>query len=150
MLLLSGALATVMVPTGCSDNQEPPPPPPDKVVGTDQLKDDRDLENNAYTPGLGYYHAVHHMWYPYPFNWYYPGRGYYYGGYWHPSVYSGTVVIYSRPSAASYLRARTYVQRSSTLPSRTYSKPSSHSSTPVRSAPITRGGFGGSSHFGGS
>lgn len=38
------------------------------------------MTNNAYVPGLGYYHAYYHDFYPYPVNHFIPGQGYYYGG----------------------------------------------------------------------
>jgi len=42
------------------------------------------VTNNAYVPGLGYYHAPYHDWFLYPYNYYRPGFGYYHGGFYSP------------------------------------------------------------------
>ncbi len=106
MLLLSGALATGLGLGGCSDSN--PPPAPGQAWNGMALADDnnQDQQNNAYVPGLGYYHTPFHSWYPFPFNFHRPDRGYYYGGVWHPNSYVGPVPASSRPSAAGWMRAR--------------------------------------------
>ncbi len=97
VLLLGGALATTAALglSGCDDDDPPEPPLSvlTKVVSqaqlTQDLQQDREEENNSYVPGLGYYHSLHHSWFPYPFDYYYPGLGFYRGGAWHPARYTG-------------------------------------------------------------
>jgi len=107
VLLFSGALVTtagVVGLSGCSEQEDPPPPLPGaqaKILTQDQLaqdlKDDKEEDNNSYVPGLGYYHAVHRSWYPYPFDYYYSGFGYYRGGYWNDFPSNGVIPTRSKP-----------------------------------------------------
>lgn len=130
-----------MVPTGCVPSTPPLPPDPSTSVALEELKDGRELENNAYTPGLGYYHSASRAWYPYPFNWYSPGWGYYYAGGWHTRSYSRPFVVRSTPTVETYVRVRSYVQQTPASRS-VQSNPGSSYSAPKAFAPITRGGFG--------
>ena len=134
---------------------QPVPPPVDA---------NRDYANNDYTPGLGYYHAAHHGWFPYPFNYHDPARGYFSGGLWQfaPAV---AAYVASRPSAdavAFAQRQRDEQHRPQQAPpssarsagfsgassgfssARPASFPSSGNSS------ISRGGFGGSAHGSGA
>ena len=154
-LLLSGALATTAGLTGCqAQKEEIPSEPTDAFFSSDEPSPDQELENNSYSPGSGYYHSVSHNWHPYPFNWYSHGRGYYYGGDWHPSAFSGVIPSRSRPSpeavaaarSLSSARAASHGAHGSSVGSESSS--AGHSS--FHSSGISRGGFGGSSHGGGS
>lgn len=66
---------------------------------------DRDYNNNDFTPGVGYYHAPYHAWYPYPYNHYDPARGYFAGGLWH-TVPLVVAMMNSRPNADAVLAAQ--------------------------------------------
>src|SRR5262245_16561769 len=92
MLMISGALAGGAV--GCSQSDDIVP-----------VSADRTYTNNHYIPGVGYYHAPYHGWYPFPYNSYSPQRGYYYGGNWnaYPDEQKETA---SRPSSSHVTSAR--------------------------------------------
>lgn len=66
---------------------------------------DRDYSNNDFTPGVGYYHAPYHAWYPYPYNYYDPARGYFAGGLWQAAPFL-VGMMNSRPSADAVLAAQ--------------------------------------------
>ncbi|HVU36445.1 MAG TPA: hypothetical protein VHE61_23605 [Opitutaceae bacterium] len=158
VLALSGALATGLGVVGCSR-----PATDSAAWDTNDLQDNtRDQQNNAYVPGVGYYHTPFHAWYAYPFNYYFPGRGYFYGGFWHPAAFAGVIPPMSRPSPAGWMRARAAVRG---LPrSDRESAPSGlgfaghgggfHGSSGGHAAPashgVIRGGFGhiGAGHVG--
>jgi hypothetical protein len=130
---------------GCGyDEIRPPPPGNSRILLPGQVRDDEDLENNTYVPGFGYYHALDHRWYPYPFNWYYPQYGYYYGGGWNDRPYGGPVPERSRPSPQALAVERRFA--------RTGSKPEEWRGGGFRSdfarfsRGISRGGFGGALH----
>ncbi len=155
VLLLSGALATT---AGLSwyqaQKEESPAEPTDQFFSSGEPNPDQELENNSYLPGSGYYHSVSHNWHPYPFNWHVPGRGYYYGGDWHASAFNGVTPSRSRPNPEAVAAARTqgfsgaashFAHGSSAGGG---SSSAGHSS--FHSSQISRGGFGGSSHGGGS
>src|SRR5258708_38747397 len=78
--------ASLLAPfSGCAPKQSAPPAPDpnqnwDYGSQGQTFDPNRDYENNTYIAGLGYYHAYHHWWYPYPWNYYMPGFGYYGGG----------------------------------------------------------------------
>src|SRR5258708_32033217 len=80
--------ASLLAPfSGCAPKQSAPPAPDpnqnwDYGSQGQTFDPNRDYENNTYIAGLGYYHAYHHWWYPYPWNYYMPGFGYYGGGGW--------------------------------------------------------------------
>lgn len=73
------------------------------------------LPNDLHLPGVGYYHAPFHAFYPHPYNHFDPGRKqYYFGGQWHAAPHRSIVNI-SPPSAEAARRAeslRTDVRRS--------------------------------------
>lgn len=152
-----------------------PPLPPVPVSGQlteAQLKEQQGIADNSYFKGLGYYHAVHHGWFPYPFNWHSPGFGYYWNGRWNSSSYSGERIAVSQPSPAAAAAAYSVVSRaheddlqrssgSSGLAARSFTPAASrfsggtagpasslnHSSSGVlNSGAISRGGFGSSGH----
>ncbi|MBI3415313.1 MAG: hypothetical protein HY043_08340 [Verrucomicrobia bacterium] len=135
-LVLSGALASGAL-AGCSRA----PDGWDFEPSVSQVSTDNTYTNNHYVHGYGYYHAPYRGWYPHPFNYYLPGRGYFHGGNWTPAPFE-TSTTASRPAADSVQR----VNASTRVASR------SQSSTPSssRGSWISRGGFGGTSHGGGS
>ena len=154
VLLLKGALATsgVMALTGCAPDEPEPlaPPPGTHIVSQEQLARDlqerKDEENNSYVPGLGYYHSIHHGWYPYPFNYYYPGLGYYQGGSWEESRWSGALPQRSQPNWSNVTDDKPGVAYSHSS-SGGYFYSGSHAGSTygesghVGSGGVTRGGF---------
>lgn len=112
MLLLSGALATGLGLSGCSDSN--PPPATGQAWNGAVLPDDdnQDQQNDSYVPGVGYYHSPFHAWYPFPFNIHRADRGYYYGGLWHTDPYGGLVPLTSRPSSVGWQLARSALRTS--------------------------------------
>jgi hypothetical protein len=64
----------------------------------------RDVENNSYLAGVGYYHAPFFAWYPHPFNFHDAIKGYYYGGGWHRDPFFNPSPR-SHPSAAGIAAA---------------------------------------------
>lgn len=122
--------------------------------------------NNDFIPGVGYYHAPYHGWYPYAYNYHDPARGYFAGGLW-AAVPFAIALARSQPSAdavAAALAARRIQeqkdqqQRSSShivgnsgsggwFSSRSSSSPSSGAAS---HSSVQRGGFGSSSHHSGT
>ena len=109
--MFCGALATTGAAALAGCHRDPPPPLPQgnyQVLSEDQLaeylRDDKEVPNNSYVPGVGYYHSVHHAWFPYPFNYYYPGYGYYRGGRWNDDNWNGAVPPASRPNWSTVTR----------------------------------------------
>jgi hypothetical protein len=90
------------------------------------------ITNNTYAPGYGYWHAPYRGWYPYPYNFYRPGFGYFHGG-----NYS------DEPEASPITRS---------FPRFTSGGGAAHGGSWFSGSHsgISRGGFGGSAHFGGS
>ena len=70
-----------------------------------RLSADNVYTNNHYVPGVGYYHAPFHGWFPFPYNSYASGRGYYYGGNWNAAPDQQQVAA-SRPTADSVSHAQ--------------------------------------------
>lgn len=105
-LVTAGVMVGLVGLTGCArEAADIPPPLPGanaKVISQEQLARDlqeqKDEENNSYTPGLGYYHSIYHGWFPYPFNYFYLGRGYYRGGSWRDTRWSGPVPLRTQPN----------------------------------------------------
>ena len=93
ILVLSGALAAGSV--GCEKTERPM-----------KLSAYNVYTNNHYVPGVGYYHAPYHAWFPFPYNAYAPGRGYYYGGNWNAYPSEQTVAA-SRPTPSAVSTAQT-------------------------------------------
>ena len=128
-LVLSCSLILAGVTTGCdvqsdelADNDGPMVPNNDE--GKPGTVDDRNLTNNTYRAGTGYYHSGVGMWYPFPYNYYSPGAGYYHNGSWSSTPSGGSAA--SLASTHSGAKAPTMVRASS--------------------ASVSRGGFGGSAH----
>ncbi len=98
---------------------------------------DRDYQNNDFTPGVGYYHAPHHSWFPFPFNHYDSSRGYFGGGLWQAAPFAAGLLS-SRPTGDAVTSALASQSRR----------------TPEQNAPAATSGFAGarnsSSSFGGS
>ncbi len=129
-----------------------------QLMGSGTVADE--YPNNAYVPGMGYYHASHHAFFPYSYNYYDAGRGYYYGGSWWPRASPSTVRSSSpSPSVASQLRRALttgtmisssggHYSSSSTSGGHGFSSSSGKSSG--SSSSVSRGGFGSSSHSSGS
>jgi hypothetical protein len=65
---------------------------------------DRTYQNNEFVPGVGYYHAPYHSWYPFPFNHHDPARGYFAGGLWQAVPFAAGVLS-SRPNAGAVTSA---------------------------------------------
>lgn len=117
--------------------------------------------NNAYVPGMGYYHASHHAFFPYSYNYYSPGRGYYYGGSWWSRAGSTTVRSSSPSSSVTSQLRRALTtgtmisssgghSASSSSGSHGFSSSSTGKSSGSSSSSVSRGGFGSISHSSGS
>ena len=79
--------------------------------------------NDYYVAGVGYYHAPFRDWYALPYNHYDPlKQSYYYGGQWGPQPFASVTNI-SSPLASAASRVES------------------------ERTDVSRGGFGGSSHF---
>lgn len=65
---------------------------------------DRTYQNNEFVPGVGYYHAPYHSWFPFPFNHHDPSRGYFAGGLWQAVPFAAGVLS-SRPNAGAVTSA---------------------------------------------
>jgi hypothetical protein len=136
------------------------------------IASDRTYQNNEFTPGVGYYHAPYHAWFPFPFNHHDPSRGYFAGGLWQAAPLAAGLLS-SRPSAPAVTSAlaaqqlhaqaqrapgaatsnltpqrRTNSPASSSFSSRPSPPPAARPSSPPSSSPsrptIQRGGFGSS------
>lgn len=124
--LVTLVLSTALV-SGCDDaNQYGTPVYPAGAI----------ITNNAYIPGMGYYHAPYHGWFEYPYNYYRPGFGYYHGGTFTPQPFVSDIIA-SDPSIRP-----TYGGGAGTGGGRWGSPPSSSS--------VSRGGFGSIGHGGSS
>ncbi|MDB6137298.1 MAG: hypothetical protein JWO94_370 [Verrucomicrobiaceae bacterium] len=106
--------------------------------------------NDYYVPGMGYYHAPHHAFFPYRYNFFDSGRGYYRGGSWSPVA--GTSAMGAStpsPTVTSQLRSMfstgTLVSSSGGFHSGS-SNSSSNSGGHASSSSVSRGGFGSSAH----
>lgn len=146
-----------------------PPPWPQPAVPP--VSADRIYANNEFVPGLGYYHAPYHAWFPYMFNFYDPARGYYAGGLWQAAPFLANMLS-SRPSNAAVAsagetqRLRDEQQRQqrsqagstsgsgffrgSSFSGSGFSTSGGGESASGGGASISRGGFGGSAHGGGA
>lgn len=114
-----------------------------------EVSENQSYDNNSFLPGVGYYHAPYHAWFPMAYNQFDAGRGYYRGGSWFPNTeeninpsarqtsgFAGQSTIpRSTPSSAAVVQANNA--------SRAFR--ASHSSS-SGSRSIFRGGFGSSSH----
>ncbi len=119
---------------------------------------DRVYANNDYIPGVGYYHAPYHAWFPHPFNYHDPARGYFAGGLWQVAPWV-LALSQSRPSdaaVATALNAQRQPQQTTPV-SRGFGfvgggsagRSSVRPAAPTPSAPrpgVIRGGFGFSAH----
>lgn len=121
LLVLSGTLASGTL-VGCG--------PAYDSARLAEISESGMYTNNYYVPGVGYYHAPYHAWFPYPHNYYDPSRGYYHGGIW-TSTPERDAVTASHPSGSAVHSAHARA----------------HS---VRSGAVARGGFGGTAHHVGS
>lgn len=125
------------------------------------IGEDRVYANNDYIPGIGYYHAPYHAWFPHPFNYYDSNRGYFAGGLWQAAPWIAALAQ-SQPSPAAVsaaLAARRAQEQQQQAQARSGfsgggyrgSGFSSHPTSAPSSRPsIIRGGFGGSAHPSGS
>ncbi len=151
-----------------SSARQPSPQPAAPPVSADQV-----YTNNAFIPGVGYYHAPYHAWFPHPFNYYDPVRGYYAGGLWQAAPFLVSL-LNSRPSndavatALATQRLREDLQRKQQQQAQSstgssggmffrgsgfggsgFSSTAPGGSTPTGSgggSSISRGGFGSSAH----
>lgn len=71
---------------------------------------DRTYQNNEFVPGVGYYHAPYHSWFPFPLNHHDPARGYFAGGLWQAVPFAAGVLS-SRPSTGAVSSALAAQQR---------------------------------------
>lgn len=127
----------------------------------------RQYANNEYLPGVGYYHAPYHAWYPYPYNYHDPSRGYFAGGLWQalpwmlalnrsqPNPSAVTSALAARQKYEDQQRqqgATSQFSGTGGSGGRGWFSSSRPSSSPASrpSPPIIRGGFGSSSHPAGS
>ena len=83
---------------GCDDTR-PLPPPPRAVVSSAHA-----YTNDDYIPGLGYYHAPYHAWFPHRYNEHDADMGYYYNGRWHSAADRSDVTT-SHPDEPAALAA---------------------------------------------
>lgn len=167
VLLLGGAVMTTAVLASIDwDSEDPPEPEPNsqaRVVSqaelAQHLRQDRDEENNSFVPGLGYYHALHHSWFPYPFDYYYPGHGFYRGGAWFNGSYSGPAVpARSKPHWQTVTDDRPQIANPNTPSGARGFTGSGFRGSSSHEGGISRGGFTAphssgfhaSGHFGGS
>jgi hypothetical protein len=165
VLVLSGAIVSTLVPLGCSKHEPDrsalePWPSPTALPNSDRPVDQ---DNNAYTPGVGYYHTPFHAWYPYPFNYYMGGHGYYYGGIFHDRAFMGPVPPRSTPDQSRWALARGIYSSRAVSQAPPDSDDERHSAAhfnggaargsaspaSVVSSSVVRGGFGASAHGGG-
>ena len=79
---------------------EPAAASPSDATPAVPIVGDRTYQNNDFTPGVGYYHAPYHSWYPFPYNHYDPSRGYFAGGLWQ-AVPFALGMLSSRPHPES-------------------------------------------------
>jgi hypothetical protein len=133
------------------------------------LAEDRVYTNNEYIPGVGYYHAPYHAWFPHPYNYHDPSRGYFAGGLWQAvpwmlalsqSSPTNTAVSsalaarrqYDEQQAQQARQNRSWFGGGSSSSGYRSGSFSRGTSTPAsRPSPgIFRGGFGSSSHPAGS
>lgn len=126
-LLLGGTLAGGVL-TGCS----PEPAPPAGLSSEQSYLASTNLAghtytNNHYHPGLGYYHAPYHAWYPFPYNYYSAARGYYHGDRWTADPHQSEIKA-SQP---------------------TTTRPPPRSASGASSSTVRRSGFGSSLFSGG-
>lgn len=70
----------------------------------------RTYQNNEFVPGVGYYHAPYHSWFPFPFNHHDPARGYFAGGLWQAAPFAADLLS-SRPNPAAVTNALAAQQR---------------------------------------
>lgn len=144
-------------PTASTSTITTSTPSPEQLVLLRQLLASgtatEEYPNNYYAPGLGYYHAPHHSFFPFAFNSYQPGRGYYYGGSWWPNQSTSNVRT-STPSTSAMSQLKRAFTTGTVVSSSTPSSSSSHgffsgsssSGSHVSSPSVSRGGFGSSSH----
>jgi hypothetical protein len=148
------------------DAPPPAPQPPAPPISATQT-----YPNNDFIPGVGYYHAPYHGWFPFPFNYHDPSRGYYGGGLWQAAPFIANLLS-SRPTEQSVAaalaarRAREEAERqqraqssssgytsnfrgSSGGGSYSASRPASSPAPASGSHSIQRGGFGSSGHSSG-
>lgn len=128
---------------------------------------DREYANNEYVPGVGYYHAPYHAWFPQPYNYYDPNHGYFAGGLWQAvpwmlalsrsqptgaAVASALAAQKAQEAQQAQQRGRTSGFSSGGYYGSHFGSPGSGSGTaPSSSHPsIMRGGFGSSGHPAGS
>lgn len=136
--------------------------PPAEPVAADRV-----YANNDYVPGVGYYHAPYHAWFPHPYNFHDPSRGYFAGGLWQAMPWAAASLLSSSPNTAAVTSARAAqeayaAQRTREEERRAQSRgfaghtggytggTSGFTSRPAGTAPasrpVIRGGFGFSSH----
>jgi hypothetical protein len=149
------------------DGPAPAPQPTVPSISTAQT-----YANNDFIPGVGYYHAPYHGWFPFPFNHHDPARGYFGGGLWQLAPFAATL-LRSQPSndaVATALANRRFLeqleqqQRQAQSTSSGYrsnfaggtsggsvapTRPSSSPPPSSGSRSIQRGGFGSSGHSSG-
>jgi hypothetical protein len=95
----------------------------------------RSYSSNHHIPGVGYYHAPFHAWFPNRYNQHDPSRGYYYDGRWNASQHTSPIVD-STPTSSAVSNANS--QWRSANPAEFASRKASMAS--ARSS--SRGGFG--------
>ncbi|MSU24593.1 MAG: hypothetical protein EXS32_12320 [Opitutus sp.] len=143
-------------------------PTPTSQPATKPISADQTYTNNEFIPGVGYYHAPYHGWFPFPYNHHDPARGYFAGGLWQAAPFLLGSMMSSRPSgeaAASAFAAQrqrgdeerrqaqtrtsgfagTRAGSSGFSAARPATTPPSSTSKPS----VIRGGFGSSSHSSG-
>lgn len=142
MLVAAGALGLPLLVglSRCSEERSEKAPT--------ELSADQEVANNSFLPGVGYYHAPFHAWFPMPYNQFEPSRGYYRGGSWHKEKDDQDDLLPGRALHTGGIRSMPVSRPSEEAVSRANSALRAHSSAPLGHAPagVTRGGFGSSSH----
>ncbi len=158
LLIAAGLIGTpIAIGVLASSNDDDAPPADDGQPATVDTATAYPM--NHYITGVGYYHAPYHTWFPFPFGYHDASRGWYRGGQWRPgptptpteqaeearasgfasrsgtgSGGSSARVMTSRPSADAVVRANA-------------ASSAAHSSSAAHgTSPVSRGGFGFSSH----
>lgn len=126
---------------------------PEEGAAEPTVTADREYSNNEYLPGVGYYHAPFHRWFPFPLNHHDPALGYYAGGAWQTTpLAAGLVRSRPEPDAA---RAAQQKQRETLSGAGGAARGgagfwSRGADGPPARPGILRGGFGGSGKPSGS
>jgi len=145
-----------------SPDSDATPPVPASQPAPKPINADQTYANNDFIPGVGYYHAPYHGWFPFPYNYHDSSRGYFAGGLWQAAPFLLGMMA-SRPSAdavafAAQRQREEEDRRRAQSPTSGFAgtrvggsgfssaRPAPTPSRPASSPSIIRGGFGSSAH----